>query len=93
MEIDEERITVDIRLNYTIFQFNEGLFLLLLRVSSMQDGALVEEKPEVIEENIRNLRRSRDSSKLWLIDNESGFLDAYILMHSNNKTGLKYRWE
>ncbi|XP_005102027.1 uncharacterized protein LOC101849855 [Aplysia californica] len=60
------------------------------RVASMQDGAEEQRKPEVIEESIRNLRRSRDSAKLWLIDNESGFLDAYDLMYTSPHNGHRF---
>ncbi|XP_069134025.1 uncharacterized protein [Argopecten irradians] len=53
------------------------------RVASMQDAAYKEKKPSIISENIRNLRKSIKTSKLWLIDNESGLLDAYDLMYHN----------
>lgn len=51
----------------------------------MQDGAEAEKKPSIIEEPIRNLRKSKNREKLWLIDNESGLLDAYDLMYRSTK--------
>ena len=50
----------------------------------MQDGAYKEEKPSIITENIRNLRQTNKDKKFWLIDNESGLLDAYMLMYENH---------
>ena len=45
----------------------------------MQDGADHEKKPEIMREYMRNLPKDR-AGKLWLIDNESGLLDAYHLI-------------
>ena len=56
----------------------------------MQDGADRSEKPEVIQENIRNLRKIWQTRKLWFIDNESGFLDAYDLMYHGRAQGRKF---
>lgn len=53
------------------------------RVASMQDAADREKKPYIIEEPIRNLRKSPTNGKLWLIDNESGLFDAYDLLPTN----------
>ena len=48
----------------------------------MQDGAEEEHRPEIIQENIRNLC-SQPTGKLWLIDNESGLLDGYDLLYTS----------
>ena len=49
----------------------------------MQDAADKERKPSIIEEPIRNLRKSSADGKLWLVDNESGLFDAYELLKPN----------
>lgn len=41
-------------------------------------------------ENIRNLRQVWQSGKLWLIDNESGFRDAYEMMFNGREAGHKF---
>lgn len=53
----------------------------------MQDAEEKENNPHIIEESIRNLHKSSSDGKLWLIDNESGLLDAYDLLnpHDNNQ--------
>lgn len=51
----------------------------------MQDAADKENKPSIIRENIRNLRKSIKNDKLWLIDNESGLFDAYDTMYKNKR--------
>ncbi|XP_064635848.1 uncharacterized protein LOC135493028 [Lineus longissimus] len=51
------------------------------RVASMQDGADQNKNPKVMHEKIRNLRRSPETSSLWLFDNESGLFDGYELMY------------
>lgn len=56
----------------------------------MQDAAEKEKKPSIILENIRNLRRSTKTSKLWLIDNESGLLDAYDLLYKGGRSGVRF---
>ena len=53
----------------------------------MQDGADKEKKPSILSENIRNLRKVPDTGKMWLIDNESGLLDAYELMYKEVESG------
>lgn len=60
------------------------------RVASMQDGAYKEKKPSIIEESIRNLRSSEHENKLWLIDNESGLIDAYDLMYRSQQSGQRW---
>lgn len=50
------------------------------RIASMQDAEDKEKNPTIMEEPIRNLRKSSQDGKLWLIDNESGLLDAYELL-------------
>lgn len=52
----------------------------------MQDAADKENDPKIIEEPIRNLRKSSQDNKLWLIDNESGLLDAYELLEPYHPT-------
>ena len=47
----------------------------------MQDAAEREERPEILSETVHNLVRSRDTGSLWMIDNESGLLDAYSLLY------------
>ncbi|KAH3857751.1 hypothetical protein DPMN_100366 [Dreissena polymorpha] len=56
------------------------------RVASMQDAAEKESKPSILEESIRNLHKSLTDNKLWLIDNESGLLDAYTLLEPSNNS-------
>ena len=54
----------------------------------MQDAEERENNPKIMEEPIRNLRKSSQSGKLWLIDNESGLFDAYELLepyHRNSR--------
>lgn len=46
----------------------------------MQDAEDKENNPHIMEESIRNLHKSSSDGKLWLIDNESGLLDAYDLL-------------
>ena len=58
------------------------LSLYFFRIASMQDAVREENKPSILSENIRNLRKSTTTSKLWLIDNESGLFDAYDLMYN-----------
>merc|ERR1719419_1761868 len=60
------------------------------RVASMQDGADREQKPSIITENIRNLRKIWQTGQLWLIDNESGMFDAYELMYKGGPMGEKF---
>ncbi|XP_022338612.2 four-jointed box protein 1-like [Crassostrea virginica] len=60
------------------------------RVASMQDAAMEEKKPSIITERIRNLFKSTKTNKLWLIDNESGLLDAYDLIYNNESGGAKF---
>ncbi|XP_046558586.1 LOW QUALITY PROTEIN: four-jointed box protein 1-like [Haliotis rubra] len=57
------------------------------RVASMQDAAEKEKSPKIIQDNIRNLRKSTTTGKLWLIDNESGLLDAYDLLYHSGSNG------
>lgn len=51
------------------------------RVASMQDAAEKEKRPEILSETVHNLVRSSDTGSLWMIDNESGLLDAYNLLY------------
>nr|KAI8760751.1 four-jointed box protein 1-like isoform X1 [Biomphalaria glabrata] len=61
------------------------------RVSSMLDGADKDKNPEILQEPIRNLRRSKyGGAKLWMVDNESGFLEAYDLMYGQLDNGRRF---
>ncbi|CAG2118255.1 unnamed protein product [Medioppia subpectinata] len=52
------------------------------RVASMQDAALKQNNTTILKETIHNLVKSTKTNSIWMIDNESGFLDAYWLMYS-----------
>lgn len=56
----------------------------------MQDAAYEQKKPAIITERIRNLFKSTKTNKFWLIDNESGLLDAYYLMYNKDFGGSKF---
>ena len=43
-----------------------------------------ENRPEILSETVHNLLKSSDTSSLWMIDNESGLLDAYNLLDSRS---------
>jgi len=58
------------------------------RVSSMQDTAEKEDRPEVLSETIHNLVKSSQTGGLWLLDNESGLLDAYAVLYPSPEMGL-----
>ncbi|XP_061166823.1 four-jointed box protein 1-like [Saccostrea echinata] len=60
------------------------------RVASMQDAAYEQKKPSIITERIRNLFKSTKTNKFWLIDNESGLLDAYDLMYHKELGGSRF---
>ncbi|CAL1547855.1 unnamed protein product [Lymnaea stagnalis] len=61
------------------------------RVVSMQEAAFKENNTNILQEPIRNLKRSKYAgTKLWLIDNERGFLDAYHLMYGQPKYGARF---
>lgn len=49
----------------------------------MQDGAELGFQPSVRRHNIRNLYR-QSTGKLWLVDNESGLMDAYDLLYRSS---------
>jgi len=51
------------------------------RIASMQDGAEKENRPEILSETVHNVVRSTATGSLWMIDNESGLLDAYNLLY------------
>ncbi|CAH1785482.1 unnamed protein product [Owenia fusiformis] len=66
------------------------------RVASMQDGAEKENKPKIMHDNMRNLRKNWKTGKLWLIDNESGMFDGYELLYlgdQNSRRFLKFHKE
>ena len=46
-----------------------------------QDAAEKEKRPEILSETVHNLAKSTRTGSLWLIDNESGMLDAYNLLY------------
>ena len=56
----------------------------------MQDGAEEQNSQSVIQDLIRNLRKSTKTGKFWLIDNESGLLDAYELMYRSFDYGERF---
>ncbi|KAL3842504.1 hypothetical protein ACJMK2_020508 [Sinanodonta woodiana] len=59
------------------------------RMASMQDAADSQNKPDILQDSIRNLRKTVTTRKLWLIDNESGLLDAYELLY-NDPSGERF---
>ena len=61
------------------------------RVASMQDGAAREDRASIMRENMRNLRQVWQTSRLVLLDNESGLLDSYALMYRGGAdTGAQF---
>lgn len=56
----------------------------------MQDAAMKENRSSIIQEHIRNLRKSPKTGKFWLIDNESGLLDAYDLLYRDKISGKHF---
>merc|ERR1712080_593895 len=46
------------------------------------------DRPEVLSETIHNLAKSSQTDGLWLLDNESGLLDAYALLYPSPEKGL-----
>ncbi len=57
----------------------------------MQDGADREHRPSILAESVRNLRQVPETGKLWLIDNESGLLDAYELLYQGRDMGRRFQ--
>jgi len=57
------------------------------RVSSMQDTAEKEGQPKILSETVHNLAKSSQTGGLWLLDNESGLLDAYTLLYPSTDMG------
>ncbi|KAG7153290.1 extracellular serine/threonine protein kinase four-jointed-like [Homarus americanus] len=51
------------------------------RVAYMQDAAEKEGRPQILSGTIHNLVRSEATDALWLLDNESGLMDAYTLLY------------
>ena len=43
-----------------------------------------------MKETVHNLGRSTKTSSLWMLDNESSFLDAYTLMYAPGSQGHKF---
>ncbi|XP_070570620.1 four-jointed box protein 1-like [Ptychodera flava] len=62
------------------------------RIASNQDAAEKEHIPEILADNIHNLRRDKQTNTIWLIDNESGFLDGYELMRNPKKSAEAKRF-
>jgi len=60
------------------------------RVVSMMDGAESEGDASQLKETVHNLGRSTKTSSLWMLDNESSFLDAYTLMYAPGSQGHKF---
>lgn len=52
------------------------------RVAYMQDAAQKEGRPQILSGTIHNLVRRKTTDALWLLDNESGLMDAYTLLYS-----------
>ena len=61
----------------------------------MQDGADKEKRPAILHETIHNLAKSSKTESLWLLDNESAFLDAYSLLYGrggdSEKNGIRFQ--
>ena len=55
------------------------------RVAAMLEAAEREGRPEVLSEPVHNLLTSRQTGRLWLIDNEAGLLDGYSLLYSTSE--------
>jgi four-jointed box protein 1 len=55
-----------------------------------QDGADKEKRPAIMRETIHNLGLSTTTGSLWLIDNESAFLDAYSLLFGDDENGNRF---
>ena len=51
----------------------------------LQDAAEKEGRPEILSETVHNLAKSRRTGAIWLIDNESGMIDAYDLLYPDPK--------
>nr|XP_045581769.1 extracellular serine/threonine protein kinase four-jointed-like isoform X1 [Procambarus clarkii] len=51
------------------------------RVAYMQDAADKERRPQILTTTIHNLVRSEKTDAIWLLDNESGLMDAYTLLY------------
>nr|XP_027232670.1 extracellular serine/threonine protein kinase four-jointed-like [Penaeus vannamei] len=51
------------------------------RLAYMQDAAEKEGRPQILSGTIHNLVRSEATDALWLLDNESGLMDAYSLLY------------
>ncbi len=61
------------------------------RVSYLQDGARRERRPAVLRETVHNLGLSEETGSLWMIDNESAFLDGYSLMYDGGGEADTFR--
>ena len=49
-----------------------------------QDEADREHRPEMLSETVDNVVRSSRTGSLWMVDNETGLLDAYNLLYPDN---------
>ena len=54
----------------------------MLQFNFYQDGADNEKRPAILHETIHNLAKSSKTDSLWLLDNESAFLDSYSLLYA-----------
>ena len=63
----------------TSFEFQSNLF------TFAKDAAEKEDRPEILSETVHNLVKSSDTGSLWMIDNESGLLDAYNLLYPEER--------
>lgn len=61
------------------------------RIVSMMDVAEREGRSSMLRETVHNLAQSTKTSSLWMLDNESSFLDAYALMYSGGDDDAKER--
>ncbi len=50
----------------------------------LQDGVYRENRTSILRETVHNLGLSEETGALWMIDNESAFLDGYSLMYSSD---------
>ncbi|KAK7076755.1 hypothetical protein SK128_000974 [Halocaridina rubra] len=53
------------------------------RVAYMQDAAEKEDHLQILSRTVHNLVRNKATDALWLLDNESGLIDAYTLLYGS----------
>ncbi|XP_066292793.1 four-jointed box protein 1-like [Branchiostoma lanceolatum] len=57
------------------------------RVASNQDAADLNNDPVQMRKYIHNLQKSQHNGAIWLIDNESGLIDGYMLLKERKNGG------